>query len=329
MVRSSTRGIINKCAAGRNLDDEIRRAIGFHAGNIFFVDRNAGNDGSSGESWEEALLTVAQANSKCTTRNNDVIVFRGRLTSGNRFSDSQEITKDGVHLLGAGYIFGHGGGRDSVFVNPQTVATPSNASLLGNYAKGGLILGANNIEVAGIYFYSPDATQVQCNITTDDSRYSCSIHDNWFQGSLIDGAGVDDRTTAIALAGMSQGYIGHNFADAPEQFLHIQGGSARYNHTCIIEHNVITRPKYTFYLMSGASECFYRKNRTLPRGGYGYGYALTRCYHIEAGANYNMFEDEECYQATKETVVADSGTGNVFRRLYYDVTSGAGTLYES
>lgn len=330
-MRSADRGIIGKCAKGKNLDDEIRRGVGFHAGNIFFVDRNAGNDGSSGESWDDALVTIAQANSKCTTRNNDIIVYRGRLTGGNRFTDSQEITKDGVHLMGAGYLFGHGGGRDSVFVNPQTVATPSNATLIEasvpGASKGGLILGANNIEVAGIYFYSPDATQAQCNIAADDSRYSQSIHDNWFQGSLSDGTGVADRTMSICIQGMSQGYIGFNHFDSPETAILLRGGSARFSHTNIVEENVINRPKWGIHLLTGALDSLLRKNRVLPRGGLSYGYALTCGLLIDALANYNVIEDMEVYNATKGTAYTDSGTANVLRRCYYDITGGAGTLY--
>jgi hypothetical protein len=295
------------------------------------VNRNAGNDSNPGDCWDEPLLTIAMANEKCETRNNDVIVFRGRLTSGNRFSDSQEITKDGVHLLGAGYLFGHGGGRDSVFVMPQTVVTPSNATLIeaevAGSSYGGLILGANDIEVAGIYFYSPDATKQQCNIAADDSRYSHSIHDNWFQGTLSDGVGVASRTMGICLQGHSQVYIGWNHFDSPEIGVLLRTGSARYNHTNIIEHLVMHRPKYGVRLLQGGNENYIHHIRIMPRGALGYGYALTTGILLEASANDNIVEDCEVYNATKGTAYTNSGTANVLRRCYYDITAGAGTLF--
>lgn len=68
-------------------------------GNYWFVDAVNGSDGNTGNSTQSAFATIAQAYSKVTTNNDDVILIRGTSTA-NSLSSMLTVAKNRVHFVG-------------------------------------------------------------------------------------------------------------------------------------------------------------------------------------------------------------------------------------
>lgn len=326
-MRSSERGILSRCAKGKNLDDEIRRLMGYAPGAIFFVDRGNGNDGNSGESWDESLLTINQASNKCSNYCNDVIIFRGRVTGGHKFANAtvQEIDKSDVHLYGAAWLFGIGGGQGSAILPGDAPTGTSNSTSMAKVTC--LNLGQNDIEVAGLKFfggYSEMNTDAWM-ITNDNNRgINHSIHDCMFAGDVDGGATSAD---GIGLVGAENCLIYRNLFRFSKIAIRLCGDGARYSNGCIVRDNLIFGPKYGVYLNDSCTENFFEENTIFPK--YSYGHTFVNGIYIGStgGVTGNKFKKDTIYHATKGTAVSDAGTGTIFHDVYYGTTSGALTLY--
>jgi len=319
--------IIKECSRGKYFDTLVRSFALAAYGSIFFVDRQTpGVDTQDGESWDTALYTIDKAVEKVTANRGDVIFFRGRVTTGQQFSSQQVINKNGVHLFGMGWLYGKGGGYNSCYVSAQAAAGSSNFAAT-ICEKGGLELYAHGIEVAGLKFYGPDVAQLQGHIVSGKDSGSpfqgISIHDCDFQGD-VNGSG---EQSGIFMESQEALYVGFNNFYYTEYGICLRAGGSDYSSGALIEENVLRGCKYGIRIADDAILNLIRKNRHLVEGTQGRGWAMTAGLQVDAGAEENMFEDEEIYHATKGTAVVNNGTNTVFRRVYYDVTSGAGTLY--
>jgi len=288
------------------------------------VDRANGNDGNDGQSFDTAMKTIDAAIDKCEEYRNNAIVLQGRVTTGQQFVALQTIDIQGIHLLGAGALFGFGGGRDSCFVSPQAAGDVAGAQ--GVTSKGGLALTDDDIEVAGLRFYGPDVTQLQTHIITGDSKpRDVSIHDNIFQGD-VSGAG---EQSGIQLSGIECGYVGFNYFYFTEYGLVMRSASTRYNTGVLVEENIFRSNKYGINLKAEACLNYLRKNRVLVEGAVGYGWALTQGLLMDALANDNLIEDMYVMHATKGNAYTDNGSNNVLQNCTYGVTSGTLVTYSA
>jgi len=295
-------------------------------GEIFFVNRDStkGSNSNHGKSPDSPLLDINAAVAKCTDYNNDYIVFSGRLTSGQQFSEQQVIDVDGVHLIGASRFFGMGGGyADSCFVTPHTCGSILDGD--ANDFKCGLVLGADGIEVAGIRFYNPDATQAQFHIGLLDNQgngRNCSIHDCQFQGQT---AGTASRTSGVKAVGVETLHVFRNHFYACETGIEIKGGAKRYATENILQGNIISKPKYGINLSGGSTtENEIIENMITQKGTYGY--AMTAGINVHNDASKNNFLHNWVFHGTKGTAFSP-GTGTNYWILNYYSDSG-GTLYD-
>jgi hypothetical protein len=319
--------IIKVCSKGKYFDTLVRSFAMAAYGSQFFVDRNTpGVDTQDGESWDTPLLTLTKAVEKCTANKGDVIFWRGRVTTGQQLLTQQIINKNGIHLFGMGWLFGKGGGYNSCFVSPQTALGSDNFAAT-ICEKGGLELFAHGIEVAGLKFYAPDVAQLQGHIVSGKDTGSpfqgISIHDNDFQGD-VNGSGEQSGVFLESQEGL---YFGFNNLYYTEYGVCLRSGGSDYSTGALIEENVFRGNKYGLRIAVDACLNLIRKNRHLVEGALGRGWAMTQGVLVDIGGNDNDFEDLEIYHATKNTAITNNGTANVFRRCYYDVTSGAGTLF--
>ena len=320
--------VIKECARGKYFDVLVRTFAMAAYGTSYFVDRNTGVDTQDGESWDTALKTLNVANGKCEDNKQNIIFFRGRITGSLKETAAEILTKKSIHLFGAGYLYGKGGGCYSAFLPYPSVGAPSNFTITGDITKGGLeVYCGQGFEVAGMKFYGYDVTQLMAHIICGKSDgaplQGYSIHDCDFQGDV---AGSGEQS-GLALSALEGPYIGFNNFYYTEYGITLIAGGADYSTGALIEENVFRGCKYGIHLQNESCLNLIRKNRHLVEGALGRGWAMTQGILVDSGANDNDFEDEEIYHATKGNAITDNGSNNVFRRCYYNVTSGAGTLY--
>ena len=292
-------------------------------GDVYFVHRDSskGADTNNGEQPTSPLLTLNAAVDKCTERNNDTIIFSGRTTSGQAFSDYQSIDVRGLHLLGAGFLFGALGFDLSTYV---CYHTPT-AHGLGFGSPAGLLVEADSVEIAGIKFYNPDATKIQtevglnCDGDPGDGR-ACSIHDNEFQGQT---GGTTDRTRGIELIGSESTIVEKNRFYCCEYGIYLRGGSTRYAEDNIIQDNRIHSPKYGIYVDTTVAECQFLKNRISQKSILGY--AMTVGITIPAASG-NLFAENIVGHATKGNAFSPGTGTNYWINNYY--SGSGGTLYD-
>lgn len=305
------------------IPDELYREIyrvgqWLNWGEVFYVDPEHGSATGSGKTPGEALNTINLAVAKCLDDRGDVIVFKSRLTGGNQFDAQQVIDKRGVKLLGGGLFRGMGRGFPSCFVTPHTCG-----SILAGDAHDfycGLVLGADGIEVAGIKFYNPDATQAQFHIGLLDNQgnaRNCSIHDCVLQGQM---SGLADRTRGIKAVGIETLHVFRNLLYSCEHGVEIEGGSKRFSSQCVIEDNLIACAKYGIHFPTGGGivENWILRNKIMPKKNYGY--TITNGILVGALANGNFFGENYVGHDTKLTCYTDNGTDNIWLKNYYGKT---------
>jgi len=100
----------------------IGNGIPASSGNYYFVDYTNGNDGYDGLSMDTPFKTVAQAYSRATTNNDDVICLMGSAT--HVLTEMLSVTKNRVHFVGIDGTFGRMYGQNAkVSLGVTTAAT--------------------------------------------------------------------------------------------------------------------------------------------------------------------------------------------------------------
>ncbi len=93
--------ILALCGRGKNFNAQARIANALSIGDVYYVDLADGADGSSGEDWDHAMLTINGALDMCTAGKNDYIVVRGPHDTAVAVAGILDtIDVDGVHVIG-------------------------------------------------------------------------------------------------------------------------------------------------------------------------------------------------------------------------------------
>lgn len=293
---------------------------------VVYCDVGRGTTGGSGESWETATNTVNGALDRIYSGSNSnargrhfLILFQSRLTSGNVLTTKTVIDIQGVSLIGAGLMYGMGGGWDSCFVNYHTMTAESDLSG-APFTKAGLSIEADDCVVAGLKFYNPDATQKQVHLTTNDAHgaRNCAIINNVFQGQN----GTADRTSGVQLVGSETALVADNQFYQCEYGVTLHGGGTRYVNRCIVENNKIFSPKYGIYLSnSSTTDNLIIGNTVVNKQTYGY--TMTDGIYCANAAQGNLFQDNVVGHATEGTAYAAGSGTNYWINNYYSGSGGS------
>jgi len=326
--------IIEECGAGYLL----RSRVGLYSSMIYdqvvFVDRDKGANGNDGSDWSKPVKDINAAMDKLpgggvnsvARGRHYAIIFRSRLTSGNKFTAKQTVDVQGVHLIGAGILLGMGGGWDACFVTDYAVLV-DDADLSGLAAlKAGLQIDADDFLVAGIKFYAPDAAGGMYHIAINDAHggRNCAIINSVFQGDLNGAVSVH----GVGLNGCETALVKDNLFYYEDEAISIGGGGTRYAHGCSIRDNEIDACRYG---IRGKNASTVRnkliRNIITPRDPVAaYGWAITRGIDLTQGQGFLCVEDFVGH-ATKGTAFAP-GTNNIFHRCFYGGTGAAATEYD-
>ena len=332
---ASDKRILAECAKGYKLQTRTQLYSNLIYDQVVFCDRANGSDGNTGEDWDHAVKTINGAVDKFYGGVRDAargrlyaIIFRSRLTGGNAFTATegqQVINIPGVHLIGAGSIYGDGGGWDSCFVTNSTYMD-SEAHLSGiGAARVGLLTENDNILVTGLKFYCSDETNAMWHVAIHDydqtessgnSGRNVQVLNCHFQGDVdgtaqINGVGVDGGEACSVIGCRFQyTHIGIKFA----------GGGVRYANQCIFQDNVAIGNKYGIQGgNASATDNLIKDNYVVAKGSYGW--AIT--YGID-GANSstdNMYVNNYVGHATEATAF-NYGTGNFWINNYHCGSGG-------
>ena len=327
--------ILEECNRGYRL----RTRVGLYSSIIYedirFVDRGNGSDGQDGSDWAHAKKTINEAQDEFYSGSRDLargrnyaIVFRGRLTGGNAFTATegqQRMDVPGTHIIGAGSIYGDGGGWDSCFVtNSQYMSSDSHLSGCGA-ARVGLLMEADNCSVTGVKFYCSDETNAMWHVALHDYDQTNSsgnagrnqqVLNCHFQGDVdgtkeIKGIAVDGGEACSVLGCRFQyTHTGIKFA----------GGGTRYANQNIFQNNVFIGNKYGIQGgNASATDNLISDNYVVAKGTYGW--AIT--YGID-GANSstdNVYANNIVGHGTEGTAF-NYGTGNFWVRNYHSGSGG-------
>jgi hypothetical protein len=330
--------ILAECAKGYKFQNRTNLYSSMIFEKVVFLDRANGADGNDGESWDNSVKTINGAVDKFYSGVRDdargrnyAIVFRGRLTGGNAFTTAegqQTIDVPGVHVIGAGLIYGDGGGWDSCYVTNSQIPTDNSAHFTGTgETRAGLLIENDNCSVSGMKFYCSDETNGMMHVVVHDrdqnndsgnSGRNCAVVNNTFQGDLdgtvaINGVALDG-TESCTVANNRFYYCGTGIA--------FGGGGTRYANKNIIENNKI------FSCGTGIKGCnastvenLIQDNIIIAKGIYGW--AIT--YGID-GANSStdsVYTGNIVGHATEGTAY-NYGTGNFWINNY--ISGSGGTL---
>ena len=304
------------------LDTRITKIERF--GNLFFVDTTNGHDTQfSGLRPNQAKKTINAAVALCEDYNHDVIIFKSKLWSP-QFTEQQVIDVKSVHLFGHGYMYGMGGGWGSCFNTPATCDSILEGDI--HDFKCGLVLAKDDIEVAGLKFINPNATQAQWHLglldNLGDAR-NCAIHDCIFQG---DQSGTPDRTSGIRSVGVESGLIFRNEFYCCEQAVRLESGSKRFSTKNIIRDLKIQGSAYGLTLREiSCMENFCDHIDILPKQYYGY--AMTAGMYVYQAPG-NMFHDIFVGHATVATAYRTNINTNYWPRCWYVDANGKAVEYD-
>jgi hypothetical protein len=285
------------------------------------VDRANGSNADQGTSWEEPVKDINTAmdllyggyDSKARGRK-FLVLFRGRLTSGNAFTTEQVIDVSGVDVVGAGGLFG-GGSRDSVFVTPPTT--------YGTYGCG-LRIAKSDVRVIGLYFYNPDSVEAEhYHIFVDNDNQTANGVDilcNVFQGSDSNGDVTGRYTGGILTHGVEDFNFNFNKFYYIYRGIKLMAGSIRYTHKGTIEENRMYGVDKGVYAADAyLTETEIAGNRIIQKALYGYD--LTGGIDMSGNPSGNLICENIVGHATESTAfVYGSGT-NFWINNYH---SGAG-----
>jgi len=299
---------------------------------VVYVDRDKGADGHDGESWAKPCKTINGALDKFyggaqgTARGRHfAIIFQSRLTGGNAFTETQTIDVAGVHLIGAGLLYGDGGSFNSAFVtNSQLAAERAHHSGIWDSTRAGLIVDADDVLIAGLKFYCSDETNAMWHVVLHDrdvgndssqAGRNNMVTDCMFQGDVdgtqyINGIGVEGQETATI---MNNRFMYHGTA------IGLAGGGERYANKNIIENNKIFSCKYGIKLGNASTvENLIQDNTVIPKGTYGW--AIT--YGIDASAGSGNAFIKNTVAHNTESTAYNYGSNNLWVENYHGTGGG-------
>jgi hypothetical protein len=318
-----------KQAAGQSFGSLVRAEACAIYDKVVYLDTERGLDGNTGDDWSSPVKTINGAIDKWFGGDNDTakgrhlaIVLRGRTTTGLAQTSMQTIDVEGVHLIGAGAWYGHGGGGDSCLVCGSSTAYAS---------KCAIKVTRSNCSIEGIKFYMPseyalgsEEYHIYATNPTDFAVTNCQ-----FIGANSNGDMTGKYGGGILIEGSEGAYLANN------EFLYcyrgIKGmaGSSRYFHKSKIYGNAMFGNDIGIYF----GDTYELENdvgwnsilRPSPSGT-AYGYTMTGGIVLN-GCSGNYFHDNRVGHATKATAYTKGAGTNYWSLNYYDAGSG-GTLYD-
>jgi hypothetical protein len=320
-----------KQAAGQSFGSLVRAEATAIYDKVVYLDRLHGLDGNSGDSWESPVLTINGACDKFYGGDYDAalgrhyaIVYRGSTTTARAFTSLQVIDVPGVHLIGAGAWYGHGGGSNSCFV----------AGSSSGYAyPAALVVEENGCSIEGMKFYMPSeyakATPYEFFVGSGDT-VDLAVVNNQFIGANADGVMTSKYVAGVGAQGGEGGYYAGN------EFMYcywgIMGsaGSSRYFHKNKIEYNrMFGCAKGIYFPDAYGIENSIEGNIILrpSPSGTAYGYTMTGGIDFGGNPSGNFCTHNFVGHATKTTAFVKGSGTNYWDLNYYDAGSG-GTLYD-
>lgn len=297
---------------------------------VIYIDTERGADGNAGTTIGKACKTINGAVDKCYGGDNDTakgrhfaLVLQGRTTTGLAQTAMQTLDVEGLHLIGAGQWFGHGGGGDSCLVC---------GSSSGYASKTAIKVTRSNCSIEGIKFYMPseyglgsEESYIYSTNPTDFAVANCQ-----FIGANANGDCTGLYSNGILIEG-AEGFVLVN-----NQFLYCYNGlkagagSSRYFHKAIIDNNhMFGCAKGIYFYDTYALENDIGRNIILrpSPSGVAYGYTMTGGIDFGGNPSGNYVHDNRVGHATKTTAYVKGSGTNYWSLNYYDAGSG-GTLYD-
>ena len=227
-------------------------------GDVYYVDLANGADGSSGEDWDHAMLTIDATLDMCTAGKNDYIVVRGPHDTAVAVAETLDtIDVDGVHVIGFSgamnpYTPGYAQRRRSTAANLPTV-----------------LISASDVEYAG--------WEVQGQM--DGTAWSMA------EPKAPLKAGLDTQ-------GTERVYI-HNVSVRDPGYTSMEGGIALANcHYPVLEQvsiRSVGNIDYGLQLLGGVGPCLQGIIKDCIIGGGGLGLMATGIWTYTTGQNLEGF----------------------------------------
>jgi len=162
-------------------------------GNIFYVDANNGSDtANSGTSWDDAFITLTQAEDSAVTNNYDVIVIAPGGTSGT--AEIATLTWDKNHITVVGGAA------------PNLVSSRSRVVWTVDSTDPGMTLSGQGNRFINVQLATFQASNDILINLTGQRNYFSDVH---FAGVGNATAGDDATSRCIDINGGSENYFGH------------------------------------------------------------------------------------------------------------------------
>uniref|UniRef100_A0A6M3KKF0 Uncharacterized protein n=1 Tax=viral metagenome TaxID=1070528 RepID=A0A6M3KKF0_9ZZZZ len=312
--------ILQECSKGYKLATRARLASAMVYDQVVFLDRANGSDSNSGEDWDNSVKTVNGAQDKIYGGSNDsargrtfAIILRGRTTSGLKFTETQTIDISGVHLLGAGTLFG-GFSGESCFILP--LATTSNST--------GLDITVSDVAIEGLKFYNPDSTEAEHSFIRVRDAIEPVVLDNAFIGSNNNGDITSRYSDGIDIQGCEGGLFAGNNMYYLYKAIKMGSGASRYMHKCVIEENFIQGSAYGMVDVAAeqlVTENLIKKNYILRKTQYGFTMVSGIDFAIGNNAG-NLIMENYVGHATPTTAYTKGSGTNYWINNWYALSGG-------
>jgi hypothetical protein len=294
---------------------------------FLYVDPANGNDANSGLSWDQALATINQAmtliGSNSTVRGSHfAIIYQGRLTGGNAFPGTQTVNVQGVALLGAGWLYGMGGGWDSCFVSKGSLLTqnPDLTGLRTEYVA--LNIQADDVLIAGLKFYAADIGNPFYHIALDDTvggGRNCLVTQCVFQGD-VNGA---QNVYGVGFNGSENSVAQGNMAYYMKEAFTLGGGPTRYCHISAVQENLIADSERAISVINSSAENNWLiRNRIMQKATYGF--AMVAGIDFTGSGNGMICAENYVGHGTKTTAYVKGAGTDYWYNNYY----GTNVLYD-
>jgi len=329
--------ILSECARGYKLNTRVALYANMIFDQVVFIDRGYGKDGNDGSDWDNAVQTIEGAQDllpgggqgldrkdqdAIARGRNYALIFQSLLTSGNSYSVHQRLSLGGLHLIGAGLLYGAGGGHESCFVTPPATISKG-CGLEVSYSDSAPKARAKACSIEGIRFYNPDSVEAEHYHVLVQDPQGIVIQNCTFQGSDADGDVTGRHTGGIIVKGCEDFVFLNNKFYYCENAINLQAGPIRYAHKGVIERNVGFGCYRGVYCPDAyALENLLEDNRWLPKQNYGY--TLTRGFDLSGNPSGNTFRKNYVGHDTKANAYYKGSGTNFWDANYY----GTNVLYD-
>lgn len=331
-----------KQTAGLSFAAAVNAQVGAIYDKVIYIDPKRGGDGADGSDWQHAVASINAACDLCyggdstsetyaRGRGAFAFIYRAFNTGGNEYATQQTIDVDGVHLIGAGQLYGAGAFYDSAFMvngNKLTANTDLTA-VPTQYA--GLQVRAENVIIEGIKFVLRDATHNPAMVAVadkhpaDDGTHGrAGVGFGMFNCELQGDSGGSGTHYGIELSGTeAPTLIGNHYRFLTEAIAPASG-PIRYVNTGIIKHEIIQGCGYGYRPHNNEVVDMQIDDVRVQQKGQ-YGVTFVKGIDMTYGL-YHYFTNCFVNHVTVGTAYV-AGTSNFWHRCWYGDTGAAATEY--